>query len=371
MNQDADQLRETFVAHEYLAPDAADVLAVVHDKARRYRRRRRAAQSAGGAVLGAGLVAGTVAAPGWLNATSNRHSGSSLSLAAPAPQPTPTPLTTPSVLASPSAVTSPAAVTSPSPLTSAQQDAAINAYFAAGYDYNDALALAQLWHMSADPSTIKAEAGRRLLAGQTLPFKPSAAGVATAAEDADLNAFFGAGYTYQDAVTLAQLWNGSDPYQAKIDAGKKLIAGETLPIAPGSQPTAPTVATSSSDAATTADLNAYFAAGYTYEDALGLAGLWKIADAYQVKVDAGAKLLAGETLPIAPGSQPTSAADTSANAAASADDAAVGAFFKSGYTYDDAVTLGKLWKDSDTYQVKIDAGKKLIAGQALPFKPKP
>jgi hypothetical protein len=33
--------------------------------------------------------------------------------------------------------------------------------------------------------------------------------------------------------------------------------------------------------------------------------------------------------------------------------------------------LGKLWKDSDTYQVKIDAGKKLIAGQPLPFKAKP
>ncbi|HWF42832.1 MAG TPA: hypothetical protein VN683_12170, partial [Acidothermaceae bacterium] len=200
MNQDADQLREAFVAHEYLAPDAADVIVAVHEKARRYRRRRRAAQSAGGAVLGAGLVAGTVAAPGWLNATSTRHGGGSLSLAAPAPQPTPTPL------ASPSPSASPAVMASPSPLTSAQQDQAISVYFAAGYDYNDALALAQLWHMSGDPSTIKAAAGRRLLAGQTLPFKPSAAGVATAAEDADLTAFFGAGYTYEDAVGLAQLW---------------------------------------------------------------------------------------------------------------------------------------------------------------------
>src|SRR5476649_1340236 len=175
MNQDADQLREAFVAHEYLAPDAADVIAVVHEKARRYRRRRRAAQGAGGAVLGAGLVAGTVAAPGWLNATSARHSGSSISLAAPSPQPTAT------------------ASASPSPLTAAQQEQALNAYFAAGYDYNDALALAQLWHLSGDPTTIKAEAGRRLLAGQTLPFKPSAAGVATVAEDGDLNAFFAAG----------------------------------------------------------------------------------------------------------------------------------------------------------------------------------
>jgi len=295
MNQDADQLREAFVAHEYLAPDAADVIAVVHEKARRYRRRRRAAQSAGGAVLGAGLVAGTVAAPGWLNATNNRHSGSSLSLAAPAPQPTPTPL------GSPSALASPLALVSPSPLTSAQQDQAVSVYFAAGYDYNDALALAQLWHMPGDPSTVKAEAGRRLLAGQTLPFKPSAAGVATAAEDGDLNAYFAAGYTYEDAVGLAQLWKISDPYQAKIDGG--------------------------------------------------------------------AKLLAGETLPFAAGSQPTPAAEISANAAASASDDAVNKFFNSGYTYDDAVTLGKLWKIADTYQVKIDAGQKLLAGQPLPIKP--
>ena len=64
------------------------------------------------------------------------------------------------------------ALASPVPLTSAQQDQALSAYFAAGYDYNDALALAQLWHMSGDPSAIKAEAGRRLLAGQALPFKP-------------------------------------------------------------------------------------------------------------------------------------------------------------------------------------------------------
>jgi hypothetical protein len=295
MNQDADQLREAFVAHEYLAPDAADVIAVVHEKARRYRRRRRAAQSAGGAVLGAGLVAGTVAAPGWLNATSARHNGSSLSLAAPAPQPTPTPLRSPSPLASP------AAVASPSPLTSAQQDQAISAYFAAGYDYNDALALAQLWHMSGDPSTIKAEAGRRLLAGQTLPFKPSAAGVATAAEDADLNAFFAAGYTYEDAVGLAQLWKISDPYQAKIDAGQKLTAGQTLPFAAGSQPT-PAAEISANAAASASDdaVNKFFNSGYTYDDAVTLGKMWKIADTYQVKIDAGQKLLAGQTLPIKP-----------------------------------------------------------------------
>jgi len=360
MNQDADQLREAFVAHEYLAPDAADVIVAVHEKARRYRRRRRAAQSAGGAVLGAGLVAGTVAAPGWLNATSTRHGGGSLSLAAPAPQPTPTPL------ASPSPSASPAVMASPSPLTSAQQDQAISVYFAAGYDYNDALALAQLWHMSGDPSTIKAAAGRRLLAGQTLPFKPSAAGVATAAEDADLTAFFGAGYTYEDAVGLAQLWKISDPYQAKIDAGKKLLAGETLPIAAGSQPTTPPSPIPTESVSAT-DLDAYFAAGYGYDEALQLAQLWHMTgDPATVKAEAGRRLLAGEKLPIAPISpSPTPTGSAPVNGP----DAAVAAYFGAGYTYDDAVTLGKMWNIADTYQVKADAGQKLLAGQTLPIKP--
>jgi len=346
MNQDADQLREAFVAHEYLAPDAAEVIAVVHERARRYRRRRRAVQGAGGAVLGAGLVAGTVAAPGWLNDTSGRHGGSTISLAAPPP------------LSSP--------VASPSPLTAAQQEQALNAYFAAGYDYNNALALAQLWHMTGDPTTVKAEAGRRLLAGQKLPIAASPAAVASAADTADINAFFAAGYTYQDAVGLAQLWKISDPYQAKIDAGAKLLAGVTLPIAPGSQPT-PASSPTPTESVSATDLDAYFAAGYGYDDALRLAQLWHLkSDPASVKAEAGRRLLAGQRLPFAP-TAPTPT--PTGSAPVNGTDAAVAAYFAAGYTYDDAVTLGKMWNIADTYQVKTDAGQKLLAGQTLPIKP--
>ncbi len=350
MNEDADQLRDAFVAHEYLAPDPADVIAVVHERARRYRRRRRAAQGAGGAVLGAGLVAGTVAAPGWLNTTSARHSGSTISLAAPAPQP------------------NSSASASPSPLTAAQQEQALNAYFAAGYDYNDALALAQLWHLSGDPTAIKAEAGRRLLAGQKLPITPSPEAVASAADAADVNAFFAAGYTYEDAVGLAQLWKLPDPYQAKIDAGAKLLAGVTLPIAPGSQPTPTATESPSPEVSVSAvDLAAYFAAGYGYDDALQLAQLWHLTgDPATVKAEAGRRLLAGQTLPIAP---TTPVPTPTGSAPVNAPDVAVAAYFAAGYTYDDAVTLGKLWNIADTYQVKTDAGQKLLAGQTLPIKP--
>jgi hypothetical protein len=243
----------------------------------------------------------------------------------------------------------------------------LNAYFDAGYGYNDALALAQLWHMSGDPTSIKAEAGRRLLAGQKLPFTPTPQAVASGAAMADLNAFFAAGYTYEDAVGLAQLWKTSDPYQAKIDAGGKLVAGETLPIKPGSQPTPPAASVTPSESVSATDLDAYFAAGYGYDDALQLAQLWHMTgDPATVKAEAGRRLLAGEKLPITP---MTPSPTPPGSAPVNGTDAAVAAYFSAGYTYNDAVTLGRMWNISDTYQVKADAGQKLLAGQTLPIRP--
>ena len=47
-----------------------------------------------------------------------------------------------------------------------------------------------------------------------------------------MGAFFAAGYDYADAVKLAKLWHTVDPYHAKIEGGKRLLAGQTLPIKP-------------------------------------------------------------------------------------------------------------------------------------------
>jgi hypothetical protein len=97
--------------------------------------------------------------------------------------------------------------------------------------------LAKLWNSTAEVGMVKAEAGRRLLAGETLPIKPgpeapSSDGAVDPKAGAELNAYFAAGYDYNDAVALAKLWKMADPYQAKIEGGKKLLAGETLPIKP-------------------------------------------------------------------------------------------------------------------------------------------
>ncbi len=48
---------------------------------------------------------------------------------------------------------------------------------------------------------------------------------------AAVDAFFAAGHDYDDAVALAAVWN-VDPFEAKVTAGQRILAGETLPVAP-------------------------------------------------------------------------------------------------------------------------------------------
>ncbi len=94
MNEDTNQLTETFSAHEHLAPDAAEVLAEAHGIARSYQRRRWAVRATGGAVLGAGLVVGGIALPGRIGQSNPSGSGGTTVLTT-ADDPTPTPTPTP------------------------------------------------------------------------------------------------------------------------------------------------------------------------------------------------------------------------------------------------------------------------------------
>jgi hypothetical protein len=279
MNEEEEMLRELFSAHEYLAPDPVAVRAGIRNRARAYARRRKAAQAAGGAVLGAGLVTAGVAAP-YLARNTSTHGTSSVSALGVAP-----------------------ASTSPSPISSQDVNRALIAYFNAGYTYDDATQLAKVWNMPDDALAVKTAAGQKLLAGQQLPIKPSAtpAGPVDAAEAADVNAFFSAGYTYDDALELAQLWKSADAYHAKVTGGQKLLAGDTLPVAPGSTSSSVEGAPAPGvDSSAARDIDAFFNAGYTYDDAVQLGKLWNNSDTYQVKVAAGQKLIAGETLPIKP-----------------------------------------------------------------------
>lgn len=47
------------------------------------------------------------------------------------------------------------------------------------------------------------------------------------------DAFWGAGYTWDDALALDELWQG-DVTEAKAAAGQMILDGEQVPVAPGS-----------------------------------------------------------------------------------------------------------------------------------------
>lgn len=268
MNDHGDQLREAFETHEHLAPDPAAVYARVEELSRGYRRRRRGAQVAGGTLLAAGLLAGGVYLPGLLP----ERAESNLTIVAPAAAPSSAP-------------------------SEEDLQKAWDAYFSAGYDYDDAVKLAELWNSTDEIGGVKAEAGRRLLAGETLPIvatpnEPEPATSADPKAEAQLRAYFAAGYDYEDAERLAKIWKLDDPSDAKIKGGKLILARKELPIKPD-----PANVKSAQEEAR---VEAFFKAGYDIDDAVKLAGIWKLDDAYQAKVAGGKLILAGKKLPIKP-----------------------------------------------------------------------
>jgi hypothetical protein len=216
-------------------------------------------------------------------------------------------------------------------------------------------------------------AGAAITVPQLLPGKPDSVSVGAATmpnmtpaspsarvgidpNQKEYDAFFKAGYDYDDAVKLARLWRlKDDTGAAKVEAGRKLLAGEELPF----KATPDEPATDQEiDPKTQKQLDAYFKAGYNYDDAVKLAKLWKLADPYAAKVQGGKQLLAKKKLPVKP-----------SGLAEAKETARVTKFFAAGYDYEDAVKLAKLWKLADPYSAKIEGGKRLLAGDTLPFKP--
>lgn len=279
MTEHADQLREAFETQETQTPDPAVVYARVQELSRKYTRRRKSAAVAGGAFLGVGLIAGATQLPAILSGSS--APGTSYAAGAPAASASPSPFVLPS-------------------FTQAQLDQYWAAYYAAGYDYDDAIRLARLWHVDSDRiGEIKAEAGQLIMSGQGLPFQPTPdstdpadAPTYTEADIAAAQRFYAAGYSYEDAVELSDLWKLTDVYQAKIEGGEKLQRGETLPIKPDPK----NVAAAKESAAA----EAFFKKGYNYDDATRLAKLWHLKTPYDAKVAAGKKILAGKPLPFKP-----------------------------------------------------------------------
>jgi hypothetical protein len=281
VTEHGDRLREAFTKHENETPDPAAVYARVEELAQKHKWRRRGAQAAGGVALSAGLIAGVTQLPGILPA--DPAATPAFQVAAPAATPSTQPTLDPSA-----------------PLTEDEVKKGLDAYFEAGFGYDNAVELAGLWKLGTDQiAQVKAVAGQKLLSGETLPVKPKQNTDAPVNEEPvneelvkQTDEFFLTGYDWDDAVELAKLWKLADPYEAKAEAGKRLLAGETLPVKPD-----PKRAESGKQARLA---NIYWNAGYDGEDAEKLAKLWKMDDMYEVKVEAGRRLQAGETLPIRP-----------------------------------------------------------------------
>jgi hypothetical protein len=208
MFEENDLLTETFVAHTQVVPDTDDVLARIDAIARTHRRNRWVVRATGVSLVSAGLVVGGIALPGLLSSGAN-HNGRS------------------SVVAEAGGTSTDSAYTT---------DQEMTAYFQGGYDYNNAVELSRIWNKPIEfINKVKAEAGLKLLEGQPLPVQPD--GPPATPADKAVTAFFDAGYDYNDAVKLAGIWHDSTPYQAKVEGGQKLEQGESLPIPPsGDQP---------------------------------------------------------------------------------------------------------------------------------------
>ncbi|MEU4619339.1 hypothetical protein AB0G04_05060 [Actinoplanes sp. NPDC023801] len=281
MTEHGDRLREAFTKHEKETPDPAAVYARVEELAQKYKWRRRGAQAAGGVALSAGLIAGITQLPGIL--PHDPAATPAFQVAAPASTPTAPPTLDPSA-----------------PLTEDEVKEGLQAYFEAGFGYDNAVELAGLWKLGTDRiAQVKAVAGQKLLSGETLPVKPEQNPDTPASEEPvdeeavkQLDKFFLAGYGWDEAVKLARLWKMDDPSDAKVEAGKRLLAGEKLPIKPDPKRL--------EEAKEARLANIFWDAGYDSEDATKLAKLWKMDDTYDAKVEAGRRLNAGETLPIQP-----------------------------------------------------------------------
>jgi len=204
---------------------------------------------------------------------------------APTPAPTPAP-TLPWLL--PQDATSPAAEVTEPAVAWNQDD--VDAFYEAGYTYADAVALAELWQHPGDATYAKVTGGADLRSGASLPVAPGSA-PDLIGQDLAWEAFTSAGYDVEDALALAQLWQMPSGYSAALKAGRELTAGLKLP-----EPT-PSADSSVHDGRAR---QAWVAAGYDDQDAQDLAGLWALGTPDQAVLAGGHNLQGGQTVPIQP-----------------------------------------------------------------------
>lgn len=97
------------------------------------------------------------------------------------------------------------------------------AFWDAKYTYEQLLALAAEWKV--DELEAKVQAGQRILANDTSEINAVVGAAGQGAGPAPVQAFFASGYSYDDAVELAEEW-GTGTYDAKVRASGLIAAGQ-------------------------------------------------------------------------------------------------------------------------------------------------
>lgn len=112
------------------------------------------------------------------------------------------------------------------------------AFWGAGYTPENVEQLGTLWNLGTTET--KARAGQLILDGQPVPVSPGGAestgdGGAATPDESQLDAFWAAGYTVEDAVALAEVWH-TELGETKARAGQMLLDGQTPPVTPSGTP---------------------------------------------------------------------------------------------------------------------------------------
>jgi len=133
------------------------------------------------------------------------------------------------------------------------------------------------------------------------------------------------------------------------------------PSTPSTPPTPPPLTDAAVPVSPADARQAFDDAGYTEDDARRLADLWRWGDPAHVAVVAGADLLAGEQLPLAPGE----AAPAGGEGGRDGLYEELAAFGEAGYTQADATALAEEW-DEDEQTAKVLVGHLLLQGRLRP-----
>ncbi|MBI9115408.1 hypothetical protein [Sanguibacter suaedae] len=101
------------------------------------------------------------------------------------------------------------------------------AFWDAGFTPEDVEALEDLWQ--TDVTATKARAGQMILDGDPLPVSPGSTVPVRGVDDAAFDAFWDAGYTFEDAERLAELWQ-VEVAESKVRAGQMVLDGQAPPV---------------------------------------------------------------------------------------------------------------------------------------------